>query len=201
MSEPDFLKLWAAYTAIGQKDARNKQYATEIAPFLVEVADELSQQFASQKLYPHISNFRTHILFRLGPHKKTTHRASVAVSFNDDCVEYGLDLTHALGDAYYLRDLFREKTDEIAQQILKLKEYWLWMPNAGITEVTDIDEFDLTEMKKLLLKYDPKAMRECYFMIKREYKGETMSKEEMVKVFVEERKRFGWLLDGIVSGM
>src|SRR5687767_10349375 len=99
MSEPDFLKRFQEYIALAQKDDLKKKYNADIEPFLREVANVLLQKYAAEKLYPHFSNFRTHISFRLGLDKKMTHRASAAVSFGDDYIESGFDLTHALGDA------------------------------------------------------------------------------------------------------
>lgn len=197
MPEPDFLKRYANYMEFERKEDREKQYTANIEPFLREVADELSIKFANEMLYPHISNFRTHISFRLGPDKKMTHRASVGVIFGDDYVDSGFDLTHALGDAHQLRRLFREKIDEKATEILKLQDYWLFAPNAGITNATPIDSFTLPKLKKILLKYNPKVMRECYFRIRSDYTTPTMSKKQLVNVLVQERKTFSFLLDEI----
>jgi hypothetical protein len=198
MPESDFIKRLEKYTEIGKIDARDKHYSAEIEPFLLEVAGDLSKKYAAKPLYPHVSNFRTHILFRLGPHKKTTHRASVAVSFEDDYIDTGFDLTHALGDGQNLRDLIREKTEEIAFEILKLHNYWIYIPNAGITKATPIESISLVKLKKALLKYDPQVMRECYFKIKKDYEGDTMTRKQLVEVFVEERKTFEFLLKGVI---
>jgi len=200
MPDQDFLQRFSNYIKFARREDREKQYAGNIEPFLREVADELSVKYANENLYPHISNFQTHISFRLGPDKKMTHRASVAVGFGDDYVNRGFDLTHALGDARQLRRLFRKNTDEIANEILKLENYWLWMPNAGITETTPIYTFTLTKLKKALLKYNPNVMRECYFYIKRPYATSTMSKKQLVSVFVKEHKTFTFLLNGIFEG-
>jgi 5-methylcytosine-specific restriction endonuclease McrA len=199
MPEPDFLKRFTNYIKYPRKEDREKQYTQNIEPFLREVSDELSIKYAKENLYPHISNFRTHVLFRLGPDKKMTHRASAAVSFGDGYVDRGFDLTHALGDAHLLRNLFREKTNEIAEQVLKLQDYWLWMPNAGITKATPVDSFTLQKLKKTLLKYDPKVMRECYIHIRSDYTSSTMSKKQLLNVLVQERNRFAFLLDEILK--
>jgi 5-methylcytosine-specific restriction endonuclease McrA len=198
MPEPDFIKRFTNYIQIARKEDREKQYITNVEPFLQEVADELSVKYANQKLYPHISNFRTHVLLRLGPDKKMTHRASIGVLFSDDYVNSGFDLTHALGDAHQLRMLFREKTNEIANEILKLQDHSLWMPNAGITQFTPISNLSLLKLKRTLLRYDPEAMRECYIHIKRDYTARTLSKKQLVNVFVKDRNRFAFLLDEIL---
>jgi 5-methylcytosine-specific restriction endonuclease McrA len=197
MPEPDFLKRFANYIQLTRKEDREKQYTGNIEPFLRDVADELSIKYANEKLYAHISNFRTHVMLRLGPDKKMTHRASVGVHFGDDYVNKGFDLTHALGDAQQLRSMFRKKGDEIANEILKFQDYWLWMPNAGITEATPINSFTLPKLKNTLLKYNPKAMRECYFHIKSDYDTPTMSKKQLINVFAQEHKNFAFLLNVI----
>ena len=130
MPESDFLKRLEKYTAIGKKQARDKHYGAEIEPFLLDVATDLSKKFAAKQLYPHVSNFRTHISFRLGPHKKTTHRASVSVRFGDDYIDSGFNLTHALGDGRYLRDLIREKMKrDIDQDLHFLNETYSFPPS------------------------------------------------------------------------
>lgn len=195
MPEPDFLQRFEKFIAISKREDLDKRYNTEIEPFLLEVAGDLSQQYAAKKLYPHVSRFfSTYILFRLGLHKKTTHRASAAVSFSEEAINTGFDLTHALGDAHRLRDMIREKTDEIAFEILKLHQYWLYIPNAGITKTTPIESISLVKLKKILLKYDPKVMRESYFRIMKEYDGDTMTTKQLVKVFGKELKTFEFLL-------
>lgn len=146
-----------------------------------------------------MSNFRTHVRFRLGPHKKMTHRASVGVSFGDDYIIQGFDLTHSLGDAHLLRSVFRKKTDEIANEILKFENYRLWLPNAGITESTPIYSFTLPKLKKALLKYDPVVMRHCYFHISTDYASSTMSKKQLINVFDQEHKNFTFLLNVILD--
>ncbi|MES1250142.1 MAG: HNH endonuclease [Chitinophaga rupis] len=199
MAETNFIKLFQNYVQIAGKEDRKKKYATAIEPFLQEVADELSIRFANQNLYPHISNFRTHISFRLGPDKKMTHRASVGVIFSDNYVDRGFDLTHALGDAQKLRTLFQEKTDEIANEIIKLQHHSLWMPNGGLTEHTPIASLTLVEIKRALLKYDPKVMRECYIRIVKDYTNSTLSKRQLVNVFVQDRNTFAFLMDWILE--
>jgi 5-methylcytosine-specific restriction endonuclease McrA len=199
MPEPDFLKRFANYIQLSRKEDLVKQYAAEIEPFLHDVVEELSIKYASEELYPHISNFRTHLMLRLGPHKKMTHRASIAVSFGDDYVVRGFDLTHALGDAHQLRNMFQKNTDDVANEILKFQDYRLWMPNAGITESIPIYTFTLPRLKKILLKYNPKAMRECYFHIKSDYASSTMSKKQLVNVFTQEHKKFAFLLNEILD--
>ncbi|MCS3802266.1 HNH endonuclease [Niastella sp. OAS944] len=198
MTETDFLKRFASYIQLSRKEDLAKQYTANIEPFLRDVADELSVKYATEKLYPHISNFRTHVTFRLGPDKKMTHRASVGVSFGNDYVTQGFHLTHALSDAHLLRSVFRKKTDEIATGILKFQDYTLWLPNAGITESTPIYSFTLPKLKRVLLKYDPIVMRDCYFHISTDYASSTMSKKQLIDVFELEHKNFAFLLNIIL---
>jgi len=197
MKELDFIELHKSFIAIAGKEERNKNYTTHIEPFLSAASDILSKKYADKPFYPHISKFSTHFLFRLGLDKKQTHRASLALRFGDDHIDRGFDLTHALGDAHRLRILFQEKTDEIAARILKLQDYWLWMPNAGLSKSVSIDSLDLQSLKKYLLKYDPKVMRECYCWIDRDYDETTMTLGQLIDVFDQEYETFGFLMDSI----
>jgi hypothetical protein len=197
MKELDFIELHKSFIAIAGKEERNKNYTTHIEPFLSAASDILSKKYADKPFYPHISKFSTHFLFRLGLDNKQTHRASLALRFGDDHIDRGFDLTHALGDAHRLRILFQEKTDEIAARILKLQDYWLWMPNAGLSKAVSIDSLDLQGLKEYLLKYDPKVMRECYCWIDRDYDETTMTLGQFINVFDQEYETFGFLMDSI----
>ena len=197
MGKSDFIELLKPFIALAGKEERNKYYTAHIEPFLDAASDILSKKYVDKPLYPHISKFSTHILFRLGLDKKQTHRASIGLGLGDDYINQGFDLTHALGDAHRLRTLFQERTAEMADAILRLQEYWIWMPNAGLQESVSIDSLNLQSLKKCLLKYDPKVMRECYCWIKRDYDEPTMTLERLIDVFEQEYETFGFLMDGI----
>ena len=162
---------------------------------LEEVQTELYQMFKDKGLYPHISYFGHHYLLRLGTDRKHTQRASVAVTFNSDGrVYFGFDLTHSLIEGQILSKEFQKNTKFYAKQITRLRDYEILIPNTGIWFSLPIGGIEEKGIAMLLSAYSPKAMKDCYLIITRDYEGEILSREDIIENLCVEVEVFEFLL-------
>lgn len=94
----DFAEHFKKLIEIRGKENKRQYYTNTVLLLLNSVSLELENKYANKKLFPHISYFQggPHVLFRLGLEKEKSHRASIGVSFYEDRIESGFDLTHSL---------------------------------------------------------------------------------------------------------
>lgn len=193
----DFIEHFEKINTIEGKENKRQYYTNSILPLLNEVAEELRTKYAEKKLYPHISYFNGHVLFRLGLDKNKSHRASIAITIGKGYIISGFDLTHSLIDAKKLEIAFKENSDDIASKLLSYKEYLLHIPNSGIRIYIPIHRMELKGIKLLLENYNPKLSKDCYIDITKEYEGTELHKDDLINLFDIEYKNFSFLFDEI----
>jgi hypothetical protein len=197
LQKVDLLTAHQQYLDTENKKAKKQYYTLNILPVLEEVQTELYQMFKDKGLYPHISYFshNDHYLLRLGTDRKHTHRASVAVTFNiDGIVYFGFDLTHSLIEGQILSKEFQKNTKFYAKQITRLRDYQILIPNTGIWFPLPIGGIEEKGIAMLLSAYSPKAMKDCYLIITRDYEGEILSREDIIENLCVEVEVFEFLL-------
>lgn len=153
LQKVDLLTAHQQYLNIENKKSKKQYYTQNILPVLEEVQTELHQMFKDKRLYPHISYFsqNDHYLLRLGTDKRHTHRASVAVTFNNDGrVYFGFDLTHSLSEGQLLSKEFQKNTKFYAKRITRLSDYEILIPNTGIWFALPIRGIDEKGIEMLL---------------------------------------------------
>ena len=198
-NEIDFIEHFEVLTALEGRERKRQYYTDNILWFLQEVSELLDAKYNVKGLYTHISYFISgpHVMFRLGLDKKQSHRASVTISFQEDLITIGFDITHALPDANKLVEMIKSNSNKIAKKILTLKDYYILVPNSGISQDIYIYALNLKGINLILENYQPKIMRDCYFRIGRDYAKDTMSKKEIMDIFKKELETFNFLLEGI----
>lgn len=203
VNELDFAEHFKKLITIEGKESKRQYYTDTVLPLLNVVSLELGKKYADKGLYPHISYFQSgpHVLFRLGLDKDKPHRAAIAISFYENFIESGFDLTHSLKDAEKLRLAFKEKADEIASKLLSLKDYSIYMPNVGIEGHIPFEIMDLKGIKLFLDNYNPTINKECYIDISRQYDNSSITKDELITLFDREYNNFGFLLDEIKDSL
>lgn len=185
--------------SIQGKERQRQYYADTVLPILDLVKQSLREKFEERALYPHISYFQSgpHIRFRLGLNKTHSHRASIEVSFFKTGVESGFDLTHCVPDAQALKSAYIESPDEMVQSLSKLRDYELFIPNVGITEICAIANFNDKGLNMFLSNYDPKKNRDCYFILLRPCVKDLLSQEDLLNLFEQEYSAFKFLIEKI----
>jgi len=183
------------------KESRRQYYTDTLLPLLNNVAKILSDKYASKGLFPHISYFYNgpHFLLRLGTDKKQSHRASIAIHVGENYLVRGFDLTHSLSDAARLKAVIKNNKKKIITRFLKLDEYGIYIPNTGIAESISLENLNPKGLSLLLDNYDPKQIRDCYFIVNRDYESDTLTESDIVRIFDEEYQQFGFLLDAIMK--
>ena len=198
-NEIDFKEHFKILTALEGRERKRQYYTDNILWFLQEVPELLDAKYIENGLYTHISYFQSgpNVMFRLGLDKKQSHRASVVIAFQEDLITIGFDITHALPDANKLVEMIKSNSNKIAKKILTLKDYYILVPNSGISQDIYIYALNLKGINLILENYQPKIMRDCYFRIGRDYAKDTMSKKEIMDIFIKELETFNFLLEGI----
>ena len=198
-NEIDFNEHFAILATLEGRKRKRQYYTDNILWFLQEVSELLDAKYNVKGLYTHISYFQggPNVMFRLGIDKKQSHRASVDISFQEDLIVSGFDITHALPDANKLVKMIKSDPKQLTKKILSLKDYYIHVPNIGIGDNISIDTLNLKGINLILENYHPKLFCDCYFRIGRVYEKNTMTKKDILDVFRVELRTFYFLLEGI----
>ncbi len=198
-NELDFKEHFKKLVGLEGKESKRQYYTNTILPLLQNVAKALNDKYNSKGLYAHISYFQSgpHALLRLGVDNKQSHRVSIAISFGENWIDSGFDLTHALQDATKLKEVIKIKPDEIASKLLSLKDYSIYIPNSGIKEFIALENINLKGLKLLITSYDPQINKDCYFLVMRNYDKKVWTEKYMIDLFETEYNTFSFLFDEI----
>lgn len=197
----DFAEHFKKVATIEGKENKRQYYTNTILPLLNEVTDELRTKYADMKLYPHISYFQSgpHVLFRLGLDKNKSHRAAISVTFIDDEISCGFDLTHSLKDAFSFKSVYDQDSKAMIKHFLSLRGYSIWIPNSGITSSLFIEDLNEKGISVLINNYNPVIKRDCYLRITRLYEKTTLTTTELVMLFDEEYRTFGTIIHRLAN--
>ena len=193
----DFAVHFKQLTKIDGKENKRQYYTNTILPLLNQVANELNKKYADIKMYSHISYFQggPHVLFRLGLDKEKSHRAAIAVTFIEDIIESGFDITHSIMDAQSFKNSYNLNKDTTIDFLLSLKDYEIWIPNSGIKSTIYIEDINHKGIDLLVNNYNPVLNKDCYLRITKASKKTTLTTQELVMLFDEEYHKFKYLFE------
>jgi hypothetical protein len=181
------------FGSIEKKEARREYYSQKILPLLEDIGNN-AKFFEDAGLYQHNSYWGNWFAVRFGTDKKKAHKASIEIAFSK-YVSYGFDLTHSLEEAQILqKNLCDENNRKIfTGNTLRLKNYFIWIPNSGIKSFLPIEEITEKGLNLLLKSYEPKIPKDCYLQIKRRYKNASINIKQAVNILKEEYKIFEYI--------
>lgn len=200
LNTSDLIDVYKHFEKLDTRESRREYYTNKILPLLTIVKNKIESFFNNKDLYPHISYFGNktpYYMIRVGTDKKQTHKASIIISFYNDVVDYGFDLTHSLEEGKLLSKLLKDENInvQIVKEILQKKDYYLYIPSTGFRFGIPINGLMPEALKCVLNMYSPEKHKDCYFRINKYYENESLSVDDATEILMKEYEEFKFIFD------
>jgi hypothetical protein len=196
----DLIDLNKAFEDLDTRESKREYYTNHILPELQEINLKIEPFFTQHQLYFHTSYFGNnppYYMIRYGTNIKQSHRASVILSFFQDAVVYGFDLTHSFEEGKHLSKLLlnENRISQITKKIHHAKDYDLYVPNTGFLWSIPITSLTHEALQIVLQRYNPLKNKDCYFRMTREHTEKTLTVDVAANILTEQYKEFKFMFD------
>lgn len=196
----NLIDLYRQFGNLDTRESRREYYTNAILPVFEGVRLAVEDFFTSYNLYFHTSYFGSnppYYLIRVGPDKKKTHRASIALSFSADAILCGFDLTHSLDEAQLLAKLLQSPkiNAEVVREIGTKEDYDVWIPNTGFLDPIAVASLTPDALSFLLKRYTPQIPKDCYFHVMRSYEKDVLGVSNAAEILMGEYREFKFMFD------
>lgn len=196
----DLIDIYRHFEKLDTRESKRQYYTNHVVPVLERVQSKVEKFFSPHQLYFHTSYFRDnppYYMIRMGTDKKQTHRASIILSFYQDAIVYGFDLTHSLKEGKLLSKLVHdEQTNiQVVQNMERCLDYYVYIPNTGFHIDLPIARLTPSALRMLLMLYEPEKRKDCYFQITKAYEQDSLSVNAAAKILINEYKKFKFFFE------